>query len=786
VEPFKFGTKGRTLERLKTLVVHSTIPELVCFSVSEWENEKDEISSNIASHFGCNNVAIRSSAQDEDGRSQALAGKYDSVLRVNPQDSLAVSEAVINVIRSYKRDLEASPSDQIIVQTMVSKVVASGVVLTLDLTTGAPYYVINYDDETGRTDTVTSGGEYSNRTLYVQRGEADSLRSPRWRALVKAVAEIEKKTQQDSLDIEFAIDEAMQVHILQVRPITTTRNWSRDIALRVNDTVAQIKNHITNAMLPDSALMGESTIFGQMPDWNPVEMIGRAPRRLALSLYRKLITDRVWRLARARMGYNHPKDVNLMHSLGGQPFIDVRASFNSFLPADLPRSIGAKLIDAWIIKLKENPHLHDKVEFDVALPNYVFDFDKRVEILIPGILTEEEKRVFKKSLKRLTLGLVEGRVEKISENLERICLLDSRRSESANLANSLSSVDALLSDCVEMGTIPFSIIARHAFIAQDLLSSMIRLGVLPPEEAENLQNSLTTVAGSLTDDMHKVAKGILELAEFMVRFGHLRPGTYDILSSRYDERDDLNFDSSTPTATADFNLSEKTSEKIKALLKEEGFCISVENFVEYIRQAITAREHAKFVFTRNISDALKIIAQWGQEIGLSREELSHLEIDKILGSRNTIAGSENEVKLRLCAEEAAKGHDITHALRLPELLVDVEGVHIIPLRLNQPNFISTQSITAQCVRVTAQAERDISLKNKIVLIKSADPGYDWIFGHRIGGLITQYGGANSHMAVRCAEFGIPAAVGCGEQIFNRIEQVGAAELNCLEGYIRAQ
>ena len=31
------------------------------------------------------------------------------------------------------------------------------------------------------------------------------------------------------------------------------------------------------------------------------------------------------------------------------------------------------------------------------------------------------------------------------------------------------------------------------------------------------------------------------------------------------------------------------------------------------------------------------------------------------------------------------------------------------------------------------------------------------------GLITKYSGANSHMAIRCAEFGIPAAIGCGEQ-----------------------
>ena len=77
-----------------------------------------------------------------------------------------------------------------------------------------------------------------------------------------------------------------------------------------------------------------------------------------------------------------------------------------------------------------------------------------------------------------------------------------------------------------------------------------------------------------------------------------------------------------------------------------------------------------------------------------------------------------------------------------------------------------------------------NLEDAIVCIENADPGFDWIFTKGIKGLITKYGGANSHMAIRCAELKLPAAIGCGEEQFDKLTESRRLNLNCATKTIR--
>ena len=72
-----------------------------------------------------------------------------------------------------------------------------------------------------------------------------------------------------------------------------------------------------------------------------------------------------------------------------------------------------------------------------------------------------------------------------------------------------------------------------------------------------------------------------------------------------------------------------------------------------------------------------------------------------------------------------------------------------------------------------------NLNGKIILIENADPGFDWIFTKRIKGFVTQYGGSNSHMAIRAAELNIPAVIGCGQKKFEELKASSDIEIDTL-------
>lgn len=777
-------TKGQALLKISPLLHDGgfLVPELMLIISDDWIAEKEICIEAINRKFGTTQLIVRSSASDEDGTSCSRAGAYSSVLDVASDKPHELISSIETVLDSYRQKGAGVSGQSIILQRMISDVSVSGVVFTYDLNTGAPYYVVNYDDVSGLTNTVTSGeGDYSNRTLYVHRSSGGELRSERFKRLIAAVQELEQLLGNRYLDIEFAFDKTLQPYLLQVRAITTGPNWNRAVARHIDTELSGIHSFVCERFRPLQGVYGNSTVLGQMPDWNPAEMIGRAPRALSFSLYRRLITDDAWRVARKTMGYAVPGGQPLMVSLAGQPFIDTRMSFHSYLPASLSPAISNKLVDAWIERLRDQPELHDKVEFDVAITTFSFDLDERMASLA-GCLDANERGLFREALLGLTQPLLqgqgEGSITTALARIDRLAELDLLDSSSGPIG-----LQNLIDECVHYGTVPFAILARHGFIARTLLLSLMRRGVLDENAVARLQGGVRTVAGELLEQIHALQRGDLSRADFMQRYGHLRPGTYDILSPRYDQMEDFGPASIAQQTVFDefkpFRFSAQQRRAVDKILQEVPLPgVNSYGLLAYISAAIAGREYSKFVFTRSVSAMLELIAAYGEDHGLNREEMSHVPLQAILELGVESGGGRSvEERLRKVAEENAERHILTAAIRLPQVLFDKAGVHVVPFQVSQPNFITARKVTADAVYLGLHQPTP-DLTGRIVLIENADPGYDWIFAQSIAGLVTKYGGANSHMAIRCAEFGIPAAIGCGEQRFDALLRASRLSLDC--------
>ncbi len=778
---FVYGTKAETLERLKSVVLDTQISDLIHFEVGRWVEERERLVDMIGRRFEGKRIVVRSSSLVEDSWTESLAGEFQSVLGVDAADPAAIASAVDRVIDSYRQSEKTSGRGlhrhQVLVQAFLEDVTISGVAFTRDLDTGAPYFVVNYDDQSGTTDSVTGGGGQNLKTLVLYKEHRGELERPELTGVVRAARELERITGCDSLDIEFATTVDGTVHLFQVRPLATARQWSyrepRGFAAGLERARAFVASRVRPAE--------PRTILSNMSDWNPAEMISTAPSPLALTLYEYLVTDTTWRRARASIGYHAVPGAKLMVSVCGHPYIDVRNSFRSFVPAAVPLPLRERLVDSWLARLEQHPELHDKVEFDIVPTCMTFDFDRHQARLAADGFTAAEIDTLEQALLHLTDQIVAERPQSIADAMAAVGGL-ALRADAVATEPPFDAIASLLVDCRENGVVPFAVLARYAFIGTSLLRSLVTLGVLAPDQADAITRGVHTVATDMVADLLRAQSGELAVDAFLRRYGHLRPGTYDITSARYDEAPDLYLGSRgeggrrASAAPEPFRPSSSQREVLRRLLSDRGFTVSPERLMDFIVDAIRGREDAKFAFSRNVSEALRLLCQLGERHGIERSDMAYINVHELLwwAGRSWPDDVGRALRARIC--EAKEQFALTAATRLPDVIVHGDDLNVMHQFQARPNFVTQKRVTAQTVCLDDVPSTDLS--GKIVLIESADPGFDWVFSRNVAGLITMFGGANSHMAIRCAEFSIPAAIGCGSVLYEAARVARTVEIDC--------
>ena len=767
---FILGTKAESLERLRPMDHGGVIGAQVSFTAARWASEPEVITEQILTELPGQKLIVRSSARSEDGWLESAAGRYTSILNVEPTAE-AAAEAIGEVLASYGK---AADDDQVLVQEMLTNVVISGVVMTRTHATGAPYYVINYDDASQETDAVTAGRDV--RTLVVHRSsQTPASVPPRLADVLDTVRRIEGLIGHDALDIEFAVC-GEQTHVLQARPIVMAHSPAAVADADVDELIEQTREALRARSAPGPTILGADAHFSVMSDWNPAEIIGTTPKQLAASLYRYLVTDEVWAQQRAEYGYRDLRPCALLFDVAGHPYVDVRASFNSFIPASLPDELAERLVDVYLAQLADKPELHDKVEFDILFTCLTPDFATSSQRLIDSGLSADHIAQLEAALREITAAGI-ARVDDDLAVLPGLAATidEIEASERVPLERAAAQLDAAR----RSGTPVFAHLARAGFVAATLLRSLVATGALPAEEADRFLASVETVLGRLRSDAWAVKQGSLSWDELIARYGHLRPGTYDITSPWYAGAADEYLGpiverASEPPAPQKFEWQPQSAAAITAALANLDLGVDAAGFDHFARAAIAGREEGKFVFTRALSLALEAIAEYGASLGIERSELAHIALEDLLRCREVLADPRDFLLSR--SDEGVELHLLSQAVCLPGQLSAGSDVSCFEQDDAEPNFVTNGAVQAEVV--VAPESPSVDVARKLVLIPTADPGYDWMLARNIAGLITMYGGANSHMAVRAAELGLPAAIGVGEARFNALASATVVSLDC--------
>ncbi len=766
------GDKATTLQKLK--IKSAIIPKVLSFKVIDYLKNKEIYLREIKKNF--KQVAIRSSNFAEDSNHSSGAGKFLSILNINANNKTHVDNNINKVINSYKN--YEHKKNRILIQEMVKDIVVSGVATSCVKEDLSPYYVINISKSSDST-IITSGKDTNNETYYVY--ENCKIKLPNnLNKIKKLIDSLKIKFKEDLLDIEFAINKRGEIFLLQVRKLIVLKNkhyYKKDKFFYKH--LDKLSKKIKKIKKRNYFLLGKTTSFGVMPDWNPAEIIGRRPTPLALSLYRELITDNIWALQRRDYGYKNLENSGLLSSFFGMPYIDTRVDFNSWIPEELNNNLAEKLVNFYLDKLRKHPHLHDKIEFEIALTCFTFSAHQRLKELPNKIFTKKEKREIFQSLKNIN-SIAYKELDNASKKLKELELRIQKISDSKTY--NLDKIYWLIEDCKKFGTLPFAGMARCGFIAVELLNSFVEQKIINTNEKQKFLKSIKTIASDLNLDLQKKDK-----KNFIKKYGHLRPNTYDIDTLNYRDGFQKYFNKRNTKikkiTDKKFNFSKKTMLKIDKQLKKNAHSIDAYKLIRFIKESIKMREYSKFVFSKSINEIFQNLKILFRRIKLNKNEIKFLSIQKIKELFYDL--NHNDLK-KIFLEEIKRSklqYIKNKFIKLPANIFDQNDVYFFRLEKDEPNFITNQNITGE-ILVLNDLMKSKKFSNKIICIENADPGYDFLFSYNIKGLVTKYGGVNSHMSIRCNELNIPASIGVGDKIFSELISSDKVQLNCANNTLK--
>ncbi len=729
-----YGNKAKNLE----YVAKNTDIEIPYFK-EIYLNDLNNIE-NIIDSFS-EKIMIRSNSSSEDKEYSSSAGKYLSIGPIEKNDLKTIKKSWEMVVGSY----EEQDNQSVIFQNYIENAKSVSVLTSYKVGSDSAYRTFStyYGPE---TDAITSG-KYSEINNFFMHRSFDILpkKYEKYNVYLKIITQLEDLFKNKQLDIEMVLDKNNSPQLLQVRPLMG-KKLNKESIFDEKDVIDRNLKNYKKLNKTTADRFGTNQIYSNMSDMNPAEMIGKKPDNIAFGLYKFMFTDTTWNIQRGDFGYRKYSGGKLMELFNNVAYINVNHSLNSFLTRNLEKESCEEIINYQLNKLKENPHLHDSIEFDISRSSYVFDTVEEFSKEYKNIISPSEIIKWHNDLIQ-----IDTQNKSTLEKNKKIILSTFSKLDKSFEYSKKENIK-LIRDTMAL---PFTHHSRLGFVYFAQLNSLLEKEVISEDQKKLLLLSVNSISTKMKADAYEVKIGKKTLEGFLEVYGHIRAGNYNLLSSNL--KNNLNFTESLVN-NSEQPLEDNILPKDIYTNIEEYFTINeiplkASAWIDMFQEGISTRENSKFYYTKGIDGILNEI---GEKNTSDRELFDLLDIE---------FNEENTSDMRL------------KNVLMPDLITSNEDFYFYEEMSKNGNYIGQGTVIGDVLLIDSEANRPNNLENKIVVIPAADPGWDWIFNYKIKSLVTKYGGPNSHMAIRCAEHNIPAILGVGENNFTVISNSKSLEID---------
>ena len=744
------------------------LEDVIEVNASEFELYKEAVWGNIKRTFPEGKLIVRKNYITKEEGISAGTGIFQGLEGVDASDK----DGVINAIKRVGTEsFDADDVNEVVIHRMYDNMVMCGVCYTRDIYYGRPYYMVvyNYMDEM-RDNTVRA----KSRTKWIANNVSREFLDENFMNLIAVARDLEIAIGIQEFSIEFGIDESNNIVVYQVKPmdrlvgshiLMTDREFS--------DTKAFAKCNYLDT----------HHIMSHQAYWNPSKMIGSEPRPLDYSLFKGILTSGIWGETIKKLGYEDA-DGSLMHRVGNKPYVSIDCLFNALIPAGMDRVLRDKIFNYYQNSLTDNKRRHKKVDSAVVFGSYNFSTERRLNKLGQYGFSREEIDEFGNCLQRLTENIIEEYEELHDQDIEAMTkLMITRRRvrelkpmEETNSMKLYSYISELIEAMRNYCSPGYTRQERCEFIAKGFCNSLVEEGYLKREDIDAFRLSLDTVSSCFKKDFEDYASGKLSWQDFDSKYGHLRISICDIRAHSYRKLySNLETVRDYEPARRKRVSKELDRSVIEKALSESKLNVDVDKLISFINGSSELADSYRFEYAKSIGLLLDIIARLGELIGIDKEDMSYLEIQDLDAYH-----SRDSYVMTIDARR-----NMYHAysyLVLPDVIINVGDIDVIDIDEEIPDYLTDGCVSGDVAYY--DEGHDIDVAGKIVLLSKVTLAYDWIFTKDIKGIITKKDTKDSRIAKRCRELNIPAALGCGEKLFNTILLMKSVELDCGKRKIR--